>query len=141
MGSKFLSALIDSSHDETITSFTIAVSDQTSNLETGTGVMTFQMPFGFELTEIPKASVKTVATGSTIIFDINVAGSTILSTKLSIDISETGSSSASTPAVLSSTSIANNAIVSIDIDQIGSTNTGIGALIYLIGRKTWAVIL
>ena len=133
---RFLSALIDSSHDETITSFTIAVSNQTDDLETGTGVLTFQMPFAFELTEIPKASVKTVSTGSSIIFDINVAASSILSTKLSIDASETGSSSASTPAVLSSTSIANNAIVSIDIDQVGSSNTGVGALVYLIGRKS-----
>ena len=77
MGTKFLSALIDTAHDETITSFSFAVSDQTSNLSTGTGVYTFQMPFGYTLTEIPKASVKTVATGSTIIFDINVAASSI----------------------------------------------------------------
>jgi hypothetical protein len=57
--------------------------------------------------------------------DINVSGSTILSTKLSIDSGEKTSTTAATPAVISTASLADDAEVTIDIDTAGTGATGL----------------
>ena len=48
----------------------VACSDETTDLATGTGVVTFRMPFAMTLTAV-RASVTTAPTGSTVIVDIN----------------------------------------------------------------------
>ena len=117
------------------TSFVIACSDETSDLETGT-VSTFRMPYAYTV-EAVRASLTTAATGGTLLtVDINEAGTTILSTKLTIDASSTTSTTAATPAVISDSALANDAQMTIDIDAIGSTNTGKGLKVYIIGNKT-----
>jgi len=117
-------------------SMMIAVSDQTSNLTAGAGKLTFRMPYNFTLTELPRASVKTASTGSTIIVDINENGASIFSTRLSIDISEKSSVTAAVPAVLSDTTLSSDSEITIDIDQVGSLVPGVGLVIYLIGRQS-----
>jgi len=117
------------------TSFVIACSDEDSDLETGT-VSTFRMPYSYTISEV-RASLTTAATGGTLLtVDINESGSTILSTKLTIDASETTSTTAATPAVISDSALADDAQMTIDIDAIGSTNTGKGLKVYIIGNKT-----
>lgn len=118
-----------------IQNFVIAASDETSDLETGTNKVQFRMPYAFTLTDV-RCSVNTAPTGSTIVVDINESGSTILSTKLSIDVSETTSTTAATPPVISDTALADDSIISIDIDQIGSTVAGTGLKVMLIGTRT-----
>lgn len=110
----------------------IAVSDETTALTTGTGKVTFRMPHKVTLSEV-RASVTTAPTGSTLIVDINEGGSTILSTKLSIDASEKTSTTAASAAVISDTSLADDAEMTIDIDQVGSTIAGAGLKVLLIG--------
>lgn len=112
----------------------IAISDETTALTTGTAKATFRMPHAMILTEV-RSSVTTAPTGATLVIDINETGSTVLSTKLSIDISEKTSTTATTPAVISDTDLANDAEIAIDIDQIGSTIAGAGAKVYLIGVR------
>jgi hypothetical protein len=112
----------------------IACSDETSNLTTGTAKVTFRMPYAMTLSSV-RASVNTAPTGSTLIVDINEAGSTILSTKLSIDASELTSATAATAAVISDTALADDAEITIDIDQIGSTIAGKGLKIVLKGTR------
>lgn len=116
-------------------SLAIAASDETSDLTVGTSKVTFRMPYAFTLTAV-RASVKTAPTGSTIIVDINEGGTTILSTKLTIDASETTSTTAATPAVISDTALADDAEITIDIDQIGSSTAGVGLKVVLIGYQT-----
>lgn len=116
-------------------SITLACSDETNDILIGTGVVTFRMPYAFTLTSV-RASVTTAPTGSTLIVDINEGGASILSTKLSIDASEKTSTTASTPAVISDTSLADDAEITIDIDQVGSTIPGVGLKVYLIGYRT-----
>jgi hypothetical protein len=113
----------------------IACSDETTAITTGTAKATFRMPFAFTLTEV-RASVTTAPTGSTIIIDINESGSTILSTKLSIDASEKTSTTAASAAVISDASLADDAEITIDFDQVGSTIAGAGVKVFLIGYKT-----
>ena len=93
------------------------------------------MPYAFTLTGV-KAGVTTAPVGSTIIVDINEAGSTILSTKLTIDASEKTSATAATAAVISDTALASDALITIDIDQVGSSTAGTGLKVYLIGYQT-----
>lgn len=113
--------------------FVIACSDETTDLTTGTKV-TFRMPFAMTVSEV-RASVTTAPTGAAIIVDINEGGTSILSTKLTIDVSEKTSTTAATPAVILDSSIADDAEVTIDIDQIGSTIAGAGLKVYIKGNK------
>jgi hypothetical protein len=112
----------------------IACSDETTNLTTGTAKVTFRMPYAMTLSSV-RASVNTAPTGSTLVVDINEGGSTILSTKLSIDASELTSTTAATAAVISDTGLADDAEITIDIDQIGSTIAGKGLKVVLKGTR------
>ena len=114
--------------------FIVALSDETTDLTTGTAKASFNMPFAMTLTGV-KANCTTAPVGSTIIVDINEAGSTILSTKLSIDASETTSTSAASAAVISDTALANDALITFDIDQIGSSTAGKGLKVTLYGYR------
>lgn len=113
----------------------VACSDETTAITTGTGKVTFRMPYAFTVTAV-RASVGTAPTGSTIIIDINEAGASILSTKLSIDASEKTSTTAASAAVISDGSLADDAEITIDFDQVGSTVAGAGVKVVLIGYRT-----
>ena len=114
--------------------FVIAASDEDTSLTTGTNKVYFRMPYAGTLLAV-RASVNTAPTGSTLIVDINEAGSTLLSTKLSIDASETTSTTAATAAVISDSALADDAEITIDIDQVGSTVAGKGLKVYLKVRR------
>jgi hypothetical protein len=110
--------------------YVIACSDETTALTTGTGKVTFRMPSAGTLTAV-KATVTTAPVGSALIVDINEAGTTLLSTKLSIDASEKTSATAATPPVISDSALANDAEITIDIDQVGSGTAGAGLKVTL----------
>jgi len=117
------------------TEIQIAVSDEVTNLVTGTGKLTFRMPYAMTLTEV-RASVTTAPTGSTIIVDINEGGSTVMTTnKLSIDASEKTSTTSATAAGITDSSLADDSEITIDIDQVGSTIAGVGLKVTLKGTK------
>jgi hypothetical protein len=114
----------------------IACSDETTALTAGTAKVTFRMPYAFTLTDV-RASVTTAPTGGTLLtVDINENGSTILSTKLTFDASEKTTTTAATPRVISDSSLADDAEITIDIDAVGSTIAGAGLKVYLIGTRT-----
>jgi hypothetical protein len=114
---------------------TIACSDETTALTTGTAKATFRMPYAMTLTAV-RSSVTTAPTGAVLTVDINEGGTTILSTKLTIDASEKTSTTAATAAVISDSALADDAEITIDIDQIGSTIAGAGLKVALIGTRT-----
>lgn len=117
--------------------FIIAASDETTDLTTGTAKVTFRAPFAFTLTGV-RASVSTAPVGSTIIVDVNNGANSMLSTKLSIDASEKTSTTAATAAVIDATyeDVSDDAEVTIDIDQVGSSTAGTGLKVTLIGTRT-----
>ena len=130
---------IDEIAVEPVQCIPVACSDETTDLTTGTAKVSFRMPYAFTLLSGAagvRASLTGAPTGSTLVVDINESGSSILSTKLSIDASEKTSTTAATPAVISDTSLADDAEITIDIDQVGSSSAGKGLKVYLIGRKT-----
>jgi hypothetical protein len=109
-------------------------SDEATALTTGTANLTFRMPHAMTVTAV-RASVGTAPTGSTLVVDINEGGTSILSTKLSIDATEKTSTTAATAAVISDSALADDAEITIDIDQIGSTIAGAGLKVTLIGTR------
>ena len=88
------------------------------------------MPFALTLTDI-RASLTTASTSGLPTFDINEGGTSILSTKITIDENEKTSETAATAAVISDTALADDAEMTIDIDVAGTGAAG--AKIYLIG--------
>tara|TARA_E500000305_G_scaffold9378_1_gene6470 strand:+ start:5342 stop:6970 length:1629 start_codon:yes stop_codon:yes gene_type:complete len=115
----------------------IACSDETTDLEAGVAKTTFHMPYAFTLTGV-KAGVTTAPAGSVLTVDINEAGSTILTTKLTIDAGEKTSATAATAPVIGGAgpALAADALMTVDIDGVGSSTAGTGLKIYLIGYQT-----
>jgi hypothetical protein len=110
----------------------VAASDETTALTTGTAKVTFRMPRAVTLTSV-RASLTTAQTsGSIFTVDINENGTSILSTKLTIDNTEKTSTTAVTPPVISDANLVDDAEMTIDVDQIGN-GTATGLKVYLIG--------
>jgi hypothetical protein len=131
-GTSLVAARRDHVHAAPIVALVVASSDETTALTAGTAKLTFRMPYAMTLSAV-RASVNTAPTGSTLIVDINEGGTTILSTKLSIDASAKTSVGAASAAVISDAALADNAEITIDLDQVGSTIAGAGLKVTLIG--------
>ena len=110
----------------------IACSDLTTALTTGTGKAYFRIPYGVTLTAVRASLFVAQTSGSIFTVDINENGTTILSTKLTIDNTEKTSVTAVTPAVISDTSLTDDSEITFDIDQVGD-GTAKGLIITLIG--------
>jgi hypothetical protein len=114
----------------------IAVSDETTTLTTGTAKVTFRMPFAMTL-NAGSAGVRASLTGASSsglpTFDVNEGGASILSTKLTVDVNEKTSTTALTPPVVSDTSLADDAEITVDVDVAGTGATG--GKIWLIGTR------
>ena len=117
-------------------SFIIAASDETTALTAGTNKAIFRMPYAFTLTAV-RASLSTAGTTSGLTtIDIHETGTTILSTKITIDLTETTSVTAAAQPVISDASLADDAQISIDLDAISGGGTEAGLKVTLIGYQT-----
>jgi hypothetical protein len=111
-----------------------AASDETTNLTIGTSKVTFRMPHAMTLTAV-RASLSTAqAAGAIFTIDINQNGVSVLGTKLTIDNNEKTSTTAATPATIVTSSLTDDAEITIDIDQVG-TALAKGLKITLIGTR------
>jgi hypothetical protein len=113
----------------------IAVGDETTAITTGTAKVTFRMPYAIDLNEV-RASLSTAQTsGSTFTVDVNNGGTSILSTKITIDNTEKTSTTAAALPVLTyaTTQILADSEITIDVDQVGD-GTAKGLKVTLIGR-------
>lgn len=107
-----------------------AISDETTQITSGTTAkLTIYAPKNMTLTSVKASLTQSGSTSSQ--FDINVNGSSILSTKLTIDANEFKSVDASVQPVISSASISEDAKITVDIDAAGTGAAG--AKIYLLG--------
>jgi hypothetical protein len=111
----------------------IALGDETTTITTGVAKVTFRMPWAMTVTAV-RASLTTASTTSgPVTVDINEAGVSILSTKLTIDDTEKTSTTAATAAVISDSALADDAEITIDIDDEGSGAKGLK--VYIIGTR------
>ncbi len=111
-----------------------ACSDETTALTTGTAKITFRMPYKMRLTEVRGSLSTAQASGTIFTVDINLSGTTILSTKLTIDNNEKTSTTAATPLVVSTPILPDDTEITVDIDQVGN-GTAAGLKITLIGKR------
>jgi hypothetical protein len=102
----------------------MACSDETTPLTAGAGKVTFRMPYAMTVTDV-RASLTTASSSGLVTVDINEGGTSIISTKLTIDATEKTSTTAATPYVLSDTSLADDAEITIDIDGAGTNAAGL----------------
>lgn len=108
----------------------VALSDETTDLTTGTAKVTFRMPGNVTLTTV-RANINTVSSAGLVTVDINQTGVTILSTKITIDVGEKTSTTAVTPPVISTSALTDDAEITMDIDVAGTGAKGLK--IWLIG--------
>lgn len=118
-------------------SIRLDVGDETTACTTGTAKKTFRMPHAMTVTAV-RGSLTTAqaADGGGGIFtvDVNEGGVSILSTKLTIDNNEKTSTTAVTAPVISDSSLADDAEITIDIDQVGDGSAA-GLKVTLIGTR------
>jgi hypothetical protein len=111
---------------------TVAASDETTAITAGTAKVTFRMPYAMTVTAV-RASLSTAqASGNIFTVDVNEGGTSILGTKLTIDNTEKTSTTAATAATITDASLADDAEITIDVDQIGN-GTAKGLKVTLIG--------
>lgn len=110
----------------------IACSDEVTALTTGVAKVTFRMPCAMTLTAVRASLTTAQDSGNIFTVDVNEAGASILSAKLTIDNAEKTSTTAEAPVVISDVNLADDAEITIDIDQIGN-GTAKGLKVYLIG--------
>lgn len=106
------------------TEIQMSVSDLTTTITTGTNKAYCRAPRAMVLTGI-RASLLTVSSSGLVTVDVNVNGSTILSTKLTIDANEKTSVTAATALVMTSTAIADDDEITVDIDGAGTGAKGL----------------
>jgi len=115
-------------------SFVVHLGDETTAITAGANKTQWRAPYAFVLTAI-YCELKTAQTsGNIFTVDANESGSTILSTKLTIDNTETDSATAVTPPVISDPNLAARAVLSFDVDQIGD-GTAKGAIVTIVGYQ------
>src|SRR4030095_4969624 len=110
----------------------ITFSDETTPLTVGTAKTTFRMPYAMRVTSV-RLSLTTARSSGLPPIDINEGGTTILSTKLTCDVSEKTSTTAATAAVISDALLANDAEITIDVDVAGTG--GAGGKVWILGVR------
>ena len=115
----------------------VACSDESTAITTGTAKITFRMPFAMTL-NAGEAGVRASLTGAgstsgTTTVDINEGGSTILSTKCTVDDGDLTSVGASSAVVVSDVNLADNASITVDVDAVTGGADETGLKIQLIG--------
>lgn len=111
----------------------LACSDESTAIDATGTKLTFRMPFAMTVTEV-RASLGGACTTGTFTVDINEGGTTILSAKLTIDATEKTSTTAATAAVISDSALADDAEITIDVDDVGDS-TATGLKVALIGTR------
>lgn len=111
----------------------IACSDLTTDLTTGTGKGYFRAPYAMQSLTY-RASLFDASSSGAVTIDINKNGSTILSTKLTIDATEKTSTTAATPYVATSTTCTDDDEYTVDIDGAGADAKGL--IVWFIGNRS-----
>jgi len=115
-------------------SFIVKATDDSTALTATTGLGYFDLPYDFTATGVVASLATAQTSGSIVTVDVNKNGTTILSTKITIDNNEASSLTAAAAAVLSTTAFSAGDRVTIDVDQIGD-GTAEGLSVALIGRQ------
>lgn len=108
----------------------VACGDETTPATAGAGKVTFHWPCDGLVSAIWAGLTIPQASGSLFTVDVNNNGSTMLSTKVTIDNTEETSLTASTPAVLTNTTVVRGQKATVDFDQVGDGSAA-GLKVYI----------
>ncbi len=113
-------------------SFIVSMTGETDDATVADNLAQIRLPFAFEVTEC-RAFCNTAPTGATLDVMITEETSNILSSAISIAISaKTATVSGGT---ITDTTLADNAIIGFNCDQIGSSTAGAGLKCMIIGYQ------
>lgn len=115
----------------------ITLSDEATALLASTTVpkITFRMPYAMTVTAL-RASAVICPTSDSIIVDIHETGTSIMTnTKLHIDATEYTSTTAGVGYVLTDAALANDALIEVFCDRVGSAVAGTGLKVWIIGTR------
>ena len=111
----------------------VACSDEVTALGVGLAKVTFRMPYNMTLSGIRASLTTAQATGASLFtVDVKMNAVSILSTKISINNAAKSSVGATTPPVISTSALTDDAEITIDITLVGD-GTAKGLKVYLIG--------
>lgn len=119
-------------------SWVIVCSDETTAITDGAAKVTIPYwPFSMAVTEVVVGLTTAQATGDIFTLDINDDGTSILSTKATIDNTELTTETATTPLVIvEDTVIPKGSKVTIDFDQVGAESVATGVKVIINGYRT-----
>ncbi|TIX28933.1 hypothetical protein [Mesorhizobium sp.] len=100
----------------------VAISDENTDLTTGTAKLTFRWPVGFTLSSVRGSLNQGSDSGGQVEVDVKQSGASIFSTRPTFDATEKTTVTAVTPSILSTTAMVDDAEVTVDI-----VGAGIGA--------------
>lgn len=111
--------------------FFCPIGDETTAITVGTGKYTFRIPSLCSLVGVRASLSVAGSTSGTTTIDINKNGTTILSTKLTIDAGEKTSETAATPVAFSNVNFADDDEITIDVDAITGGGTEAGLKVWM----------
>lgn len=127
--------VIGTGNIEPIQSFIVPITGHGDAVLLGTDLASIRMPYAFTLTEVRASLVAPQTSGSILTCNIYANGVNILSIPLTFNNGDKTTVTATTPAVLSVTSLADDAEITFDVTQVGD-GTAEGLKVTLIGRKS-----
>lgn len=113
----------------------LVVGDETTAITSGTAKLTFRMPYAFTLSAVRATLSTAQASGALLTVDVKMGGVSLFSTLLTVDNTEKTTTTAATPAVLTTTALTDDAEITIDVTQVGNGSAK-GLKVCLLGRKT-----
>lgn len=118
-----------------LTALPIACSNETTVIDATGQKISFRMPYAMTLTGVKASLNASQPSGSIFTIDIYEGGISVLGTKLTIDNTETTSKTAATAATITDTALAEDAVITIGVTQIGDAGAA-GLKVSLIGKIT-----
>lgn len=131
-GSTNLSSIFGTGGGSSPVDHIISLSDETSQVLTGTNKSIFYSPYAFTITDV-RASLSMSGSVSATTIDVKLTGTTIFSTKITIDSGQYTSIDSATQRVITATTVPSNSKISVDITTVGTGATG--CKLYLIGTR------
>lgn len=116
-----------------VKAWTVAVTDEVSLIVTGNAQVQFRMPYAMTLTEVRASLNVAQASGTTLQINVKENGTTIFSTNLTIDNTETTTVTAAVPAVISDASLADDSIITVDVVAVDAATSAVGLKVTLKG--------
>lgn len=133
-GAATVKTTVDDVAKRALVSIIVAASDEATAITAGTAKITFRMPHALTLTSVRAGLTVAQASGSILTVDINEGGTSVLSTKITIDNTEKTSTTAVAAPVVSDAALADDAEITVDVDQVGD-GTAKGLKVTLLGYR------